>query len=141
MKHLFGFIRVGRPFSFPRSFVGSAPSSEKYCAFDKYPEKTPEAAHSELTGLNSWERALFTAESAPLLRLNGYHFASLPKFAAAFADLRRELRFSDLADDAKAAFVREILATLQTTGSAAARVQCVAATDQLRTEYARRRTR
>lgn len=81
-------------------------------------------------------------EDAPdihaLLRLNGYHLAQFPKLAPAFADLKRELRFSDLGDEARVAFIGEVLAALRESGAVAAREHCLRATAQLSDEYARR---
>jgi hypothetical protein len=85
-----------------------------------------------------WEEALVSREPQALLKLNAYHLSQHSTVAPTFADLLRELRFADLGDDAKAAFIAEVLVALSDDGADAAREQCRRSVDQLRAEYARR---
>src|SRR5262249_29471504 len=72
--------------------------------------------------------------------LNGHHIAlaGYPKLAAPFADLTRELRFSNLGDVAKAAYIAEVLMTLADDREVAAHDYCRRAIAQLEDEYAAR---
>jgi hypothetical protein len=85
-----------------------------------------------------WQQALASGDRAALLKLNAYHLSQYPKLAPTFSDLVRELRFADVGEEAKAAFIAEVLTALRDVGSVAARQQCWRALKQLRAEYARR---
>lgn len=88
-----------------------------------------------------WEEAFASGDTQTLLRLNAYHLARFPKLASAFGDLARELRFSDLGDDARAVFVLEVLTALSDNGQLAAREQCLRAGTQLENQHAQRARR
>lgn len=88
-----------------------------------------------------WEQALASGATQSLLSLDGYHFTDFPSLAPVFADLKRQLRFSDLPDNTRACFVREVLTVLSENGEKHAREQCSRAITQLESEYAQRHKR
>lgn len=127
----------------PVASTPTAQSHQPLSADEPYPSSSrgrPSAAAlpTPTATLQAWQHALATSEPRLLLRLNGFHLAQFPKLAPAFADLKRELRFCDLGDEARAAFIAEALATLRDSGAVAARDQCLRATAQLRDAYDRR---
>jgi hypothetical protein len=85
-----------------------------------------------------WQEALASRKPEALLKLNGYHLSAYLRVAPAFSDLVRELRFVDLGESAKAAFIAEVLTALRDAGPDAARTYCWRAVAQLQAEYARR---
>lgn len=85
-----------------------------------------------------WEQALDAGDQVSLLRINAFHLAAFPGLSPLFADLCRELRFTDFAETAKAAFIAEVLRLLRDDGPVAAGRLCRSAIAQLEIEYARR---
>jgi hypothetical protein len=86
--------------------------------------------------VSSWQQALESLDPTALLALNAYHFAGFLKLAPAFADLKRQLRFSDDDREAKATYIYEVLICLLADGPGAAAAHCRRLTDLLENEYA-----